>query len=172
MGNPAFQPPSHAQLLSPCVAAGATCLFSVSGTIETSHNVAASYGVNVKTFGAAGDGLSYDVPAIQCALDAAHTAGGGIVSLPPGRDRTGNSLIVPGGVTLRGSFGCVPPRAGLRDRGQPLVDECGAGKGRAIQRSSQMKRHSAIQGLCSSHATIVMANFSRNLSRLSEGRRG
>jgi len=39
---------------------------------------------NVKTFGAVGDGLTNDAPAIQAALDAAAKAGGGTVYLPVG----------------------------------------------------------------------------------------
>jgi Pectate lyase superfamily protein len=41
--------------------------------------------VNLRSFGAAGDGISDDGPALQRALDALATAGGGSLHVPPGR---------------------------------------------------------------------------------------
>lgn len=118
MSNYPFQSPSRRQLLSLCVAAGATGLVGAQEPIGTSHGEDSLHGVNVKAFGAAGDGASDDAPAIQRALDAAHAAGGGTVYLPPGRYRVRSTINVPDGITLRGSFGCVPSHAGLRDPGQ------------------------------------------------------
>ena len=56
----------------------------------------------VTTYGATGNGTTDDTAAIQSALNAAGTNGGGIVYLPPGLYYTSNSLTVPGGVELRG----------------------------------------------------------------------
>ncbi len=56
------------------------------------------------TYGATGNGTTDDTVAINSALAAAGTAGGGIVYLPPGNYRTTNTLTVPGGVELRGSY--------------------------------------------------------------------
>lgn len=62
--------------------------------------------VNVKTFGAAGDGRTDDTEAIQDALDYAYSEfAGGTVIMPPGNYALSGSLIVPEGVELRGSSG-------------------------------------------------------------------
>ncbi|UYY79423.1 glycoside hydrolase family 28 protein [Sphingomonas sp. R1] len=55
--------------------------------------------LDVRTYGARGDGLALDSPAIAAALAAAHHAGGGIVLLPPGTYRS-FSLRLPSRVTL------------------------------------------------------------------------
>ena len=56
-------------------------------------------------FGALGDGLADDTAAIQRALDAAGTNGGGTVYLPQGVFRVTAPLTVPAGVELRGVMG-------------------------------------------------------------------
>lgn len=68
---------------------------------------------NVLTFGAKGDGITDDAPAIQAALDAAEPTGG-VVWLPPAPNayRCNNSLTIPGHVTLKGGYGGM--RRGLR----------------------------------------------------------
>jgi len=53
---------------------------------------------------AAGDGIADDTAAIQSALNAAGTNGGGIVYLPAGKYKLTGTLDVPGGVELRGSY--------------------------------------------------------------------
>ncbi|MBN2328498.1 MAG: hypothetical protein JXR73_15245, partial [Candidatus Omnitrophica bacterium] len=57
---------------------------------------------NVKDYGALGDGVVDDGPAIGRTLDAAANAGGGEVFLPAGKYRIADSLSVPSGVTLCG----------------------------------------------------------------------
>jgi hypothetical protein len=74
--------------------------------------------IDVKRFDAQGDGVKDDTASFQRALDAAHAQGGGAVYAPPGRYIFKGPLNVPVGVTLRGSFSCVPSHTGLRDRGQ------------------------------------------------------
>lgn len=59
---------------------------------------------NARDFGATADGKTCDGPAIQKALDAAGQAGGGEVFLAAGQYRIGDSLKVPSGVTLAGSW--------------------------------------------------------------------
>ena len=53
---------------------------------------------------AAADGIADDTTAIQGALNAADTNGGGIVYLPAGKYKLTGTLDVPGGVELRGSY--------------------------------------------------------------------
>lgn len=50
--------------------------------------------INVKNFGAVGDGSNDDTAGIQLALDAANTAGGGIVFIPAGTYKITNTLLV------------------------------------------------------------------------------
>lgn len=50
--------------------------------------------LNVKDFGAVGDGLADDTAAIQAAIDAAENAGGGTVYLPPGMYKTTSTIRI------------------------------------------------------------------------------
>lgn len=81
--------------------------------------------INVKDFGAVGNASADDTAAFQHALDSAHKAGGGTVYAPPGKFLFKGNLTIPDGVTLRGSFNCVPSHPGLRDQGQPKPGEDG-----------------------------------------------
>ena len=58
----------------------------------------------VTAYGAVGDGTNDDTSAIQSALAAAGSNGGGIVYLPAGKYHLTNTLDVPSGVELRGTF--------------------------------------------------------------------
>ena len=60
------------------------------------------YVVTAAPWGAYGNGINDDTVAIQSALTAAGTNGGGIVYLPGGRYHLTNTLDVPSGVELRG----------------------------------------------------------------------
>jgi hypothetical protein len=61
-----------------------------------------AYTVSVKDFGAKGDGITDDAPAIQAALDSV-PAGGGTVLVPAGDYRLGESLVIShDGTTLTG----------------------------------------------------------------------
>ena len=91
---------------------------------------------NVRSFGAHGDASADDTAAFQRALDSVHSAGGGTVYAPPGSYLFRGVLNIPDGVTLRGSFGCVPSHTGIRDQGERKPGEDGtallvtAGKGK------------------------------------------
>jgi hypothetical protein len=60
--------------------------------------------LNVRNFGAKGDGKTDDTKAFQTALEAAHVARGGVVFVPPGRYLIASHLIVPRNVVLEGIF--------------------------------------------------------------------
>jgi hypothetical protein len=130
--------PSRRKLLSLGVAAGVvTCLDgSEPAHAAEPSDQPALHEVNVKSFGAVGNAVADDTAAFQRALDAAHKAQGGVVYAPPGRYLFRGTLTVPDGVTLRGSFTCVPSHNGIRDRGQPKPGDVGtallvtAGSGR------------------------------------------
>lgn len=57
---------------------------------------------NVKAYGAIGDGVTDDTAAIQAAMTACATAGGGVVHVPAGTYKVTAVLLKPAGVTLRG----------------------------------------------------------------------
>ncbi len=83
--------------------------------LQTAPSGVAGLGVfNVREYGATGDGVTLDTAAIQAALDAAHTAGGGVVWFPAGVYLIGDELVyyantmlsgVPGGSILQNSTG-------------------------------------------------------------------
>jgi hypothetical protein len=81
--------------------------------------------VDVRRFGAVGDGKTDDTAAFQKALDAVGKAGGGIVYAPRGNYRFAGHLNVPSAVTLAGMWPSVPAHNGLRDRGLPKPTDDG-----------------------------------------------
>ncbi|MCB1128775.1 MAG: hypothetical protein KDM81_19925, partial [Verrucomicrobiae bacterium] len=81
--------------------------------------------LNVRDFGAKGDGKTDDTTAFQKALDAAAAAGGGVVLAPRGNYLFKGSLKVPSAVTLRGIWESVPAHNGIRDRGLPKPTDDG-----------------------------------------------
>jgi hypothetical protein len=58
---------------------------------------------NVQGYGAKGDGIADDTAAIQAAINAANTAGGGVVHFPPGTYKTTAALIVKPNVIISGA---------------------------------------------------------------------
>jgi polygalacturonase len=69
-------------------------------TLATAVFAAAKPALNVRDFGAKGDGLTKDTAALQKALDACATAGGGTVDVPEGIYLTG-SLVLGANTTLQ-----------------------------------------------------------------------
>jgi len=106
------------RLLSRGAAAGMLSIFglpSIAMAAGSPHPESNAH--NVRNFGAKGDADTDDTGAFQRALDTASRAGGGPVYAPPGRYLFRGSLNIPDGVTLRGSYGCVPSHVGIRDPG-------------------------------------------------------
>ncbi|MBN2473951.1 MAG: hypothetical protein JXB62_05055 [Pirellulales bacterium] len=81
--------------------------------------------VNVRDFGAVGDGETDDTAAFQRALDSVGNAGGGTVQAPRGAYFFAGHLTVPAGVTLRGTWESIPAHNGIRDRGLPKPTDDG-----------------------------------------------
>lgn len=73
----------------------------LSGSDETTAG-ASTFRLNIRDFGATGDGASDDTAAFQSALDRAGSSGGGQVFVPPGRYAIRTHLKVPECVTLAG----------------------------------------------------------------------
>jgi len=81
--------------------------------------------VNVRRFGAVGDGTTDDTAAFQKALDTVGQAGGGTVYAPRGNYLFAGHLNVPHAVTLAGLWQSVPAHNGLRDAGLPKPTDDG-----------------------------------------------
>ncbi len=81
--------------------------------------------LNVRDFGAKGDGKTDDTAAFQKALDALAKAGGGKVLAPRGTYFFAGHLNVPSAVTLAGIWESVPAHNGLRDKGLPKPTDDG-----------------------------------------------
>ncbi len=71
-------------------------------------SAANSFARNVLEFGARGDAKTDNTAAFQKALDAAYSAGGGIVHVPPGRYFFRGHLTMPANTSLEGVF-LAPP---------------------------------------------------------------
>ena len=118
---------------------------------------------NVRSFDATGDGQSDDTAAFQRALDSVHGTGGGTVYAPPGRYLFRGPLEIPDGVSLRGSFSCVPSHTGIRDRGQAKPGDDGtvllvtAGRGQEDGKPFlTINSNSAVSGLTIYYPEQVM----------------
>lgn len=117
--------PSRRRLLSLGIAAGIGAWVGVPALASAEENKSAAFYIDVRNHGARGDASTDDTAAFQRALDAAHNAGGGTVYAPSGRYLFRGTLTLPEGVTLRGSFSCVPSHNGIRDKGQPKPGDDG-----------------------------------------------
>ncbi len=78
---------------------------------------------NVMNYGATGDGVHDDTAAIQAAIYAAETNGGGIVFFPVGTNLVSQPLSVTNGVELRGIAGLLNPN---KDQPNILLINTGA----------------------------------------------
>lgn len=81
--------------------------------------------VNVRDFGAIGDGVADETSAFQQALDSLGPQGG-VVEVPQGAYRFSGTLNIPQSVTLRGPWNSVTAHNGYRDRGLPKPTDDGA----------------------------------------------
>jgi hypothetical protein len=90
-----------------------------------SSKTRATAGLNVRDFGAAGDGKTDDTASFTAAMKAAGDAGGDIVLVPRGNYLIKGTLDVPENVTLEGVFRA--PTARTQNRGSCLLAVAGAG---------------------------------------------
>lgn len=81
--------------------------------------------VNVRDFGAVGDGQFDNTEAFQKALNSLSPLGG-TVEVPVGQYRFSGNIIIPQSVTLRGPWNSVTAHNGCRDRGLPKPTDDGA----------------------------------------------
>lgn len=111
--------PSRRQMLSGGAVAGVMSLVDASALSASADAPAhpESIAQNVRDLGATGNGSTDDTASFQRTLDAVSHAGGGTVYAPPGRYLLKGTLNIPEGVTLRGSYTCVPSHVGLRNPG-------------------------------------------------------
>ncbi|MEN6450072.1 MAG: glycosyl hydrolase family 28-related protein [Thermoguttaceae bacterium] len=84
---------------------------------------------NAAESGAKADGVTDNTAAIQNALDRAHRAGGGVVELPAGRYRVNDTLTIPGGVTLQGTYRWMPTIARKDQKPDGTILDAYAGRG-------------------------------------------
>lgn len=82
--------------------------------------------LDVRDFGARGDGTADDTTAFQTALDQAGASGGGIVSVPTGNYWIASSLLIPAHVALEGVWRV--PTAWSQHKGSTLLATAGAGQ--------------------------------------------
>jgi hypothetical protein len=110
---------SRRQLLSGGAAAGVMMMLDTPLPASAATDPHPQSGTqNVRSFGAAGDAVTDDTASFQRALDLVFRAGGGTVYAPPGKYLFKGTLNIPDGVTLRGSYTCVPSHLGLRNQGE------------------------------------------------------
>jgi len=81
--------------------------------------------LNVKDYGATGDGQTDDTAAFQKALDAAADSETQTVFAPRGNYRFNGSINMPQAVTLKGVWESVPAHNGIRDKGMPKPTDDG-----------------------------------------------
>lgn len=75
----------------------------VAGTIETNDFITKGPVHDVRAYGAVGDGTTDDTAAIQSAINAIDTAGGGVVFIPKGTYKITSALSGVSNITLLGS---------------------------------------------------------------------
>src|SRR5437763_13047820 len=90
------------------VAAASTAGIASAGAFSPSGAISPDAVFNVKNIGAKGDGTTNDAAAIQKAVDAANTAGGGTVEFPGGTYKTGHTIHLHNNITIMLDSGSTP----------------------------------------------------------------
>ncbi len=97
------------------LAAASTAGIASAGAFTGAGAVAPEAVFNVKTFGAVGDGNANDTPAIERAINAASSAGGGTVEFPAGTYKAANTIHLKSHITV------------MLDSGSTVVGASGTG---------------------------------------------
>jgi polygalacturonase len=86
----------------------ASAVVLAAGAVLVAPGVAGAAGTfNVRDYGAAGNGSSNDTPAIQKAIDAANSAGGGTVLFPSGTYQSRNTIHLRSNITMQLNSGAT-----------------------------------------------------------------
>jgi hypothetical protein len=135
----------RAALASSLAALGGALPASVTAAEEanTAKRLASGH-LNVRDYGAAGDGKSDDSGAFVAAMKAAAATGGNTVFLPPGNYLIKEPLEVPENVVLEGVFRA--PTARTQNRGTTLLAVAGAGQAEG-QPFLTLHQNSTLHGL-------------------------
>src|SRR5437764_903648 len=80
--------------------AASTAGIASAGAVGPAGSITPDAVFNVKNFGATGNGSTNDAAAIQKAVDAANTAGGGTVEFPAGTYKTGATIHLHNNITI------------------------------------------------------------------------
>jgi hypothetical protein len=102
-----------------------TLTFALAIVTTTGGVAAPSDTLNVRDFGAKGDGVADDTQAFKKGLEAAGKLPGSTLLLPRGAYLLTDRLDVPIGVTLAGVWQSVPSHNGIRDAGMPKPTDDG-----------------------------------------------
>ncbi len=97
---------------------------AVSATMSAPPNNPVNGTVNVRQYGAKGDGTGDDTAAFQAAM-AALGKEGGTVEAPRGTYRFAGHLEMPANITIAGAWQSVPAHNGVRDKGFPKPGDDG-----------------------------------------------
>jgi hypothetical protein len=128
---------------TPTVGYVPTATGGATATWQAQNAQAQDLTVSVKDYGAGGQGVTDDTTAIQNAINAVSTAGGGTVFFPPGSYVITASLMLKNGVKLVGNMG-----AGGRADGGTVISASTAVTGYAIDMPGTTVMYAAVIGLC------------------------
>jgi polygalacturonase len=97
----------------------ASALALAAGALLVTPGAAGAATFNVRDYGATGNGSSNDTPAIQRAIDAANSAGGGTVLFPSGTYQSRNTIHMRSDITMRLESGATIRGASNDDYDSP-----------------------------------------------------
>lgn len=121
----------------------------------------------VRDFSAPVNDLTADCsPAIQKALNAAKSKGGGVVYLPEGKYRCNSSLSIPGGVTLRGEW--LPPEETTAEKSGSVLMVYTGNASVSASAFISLRTGSGIRNLNIFYPGMVKGDFSRYNSTIAE----